>query len=502
MNNHPAENEAVGAVAIQAGTGAPAASQLITLDPAKYVAEVFKPFNDKLAALKAEADAITPDASTTAGMDVCIKYRAAFRDDVRIAGEKARADRKAPILQIGKLLDTKYRDLLEAVAPYEAKFHNAIEAEKQRKEELKAAEKAREEQIRLRLVAIRELPLGAIGKASANIDAMIAALDADEPGEDFGVMLDAAKEAHAESMAKLVTARDAAVAAEEEAARIAADRAELQKMRDEAAERKRLADIEAERIAAAQKAEADRLAALAAEQQAAALREREAAAARLKAEADAQAEKNRLAQAEIDRQLAEIAATKAAAEAAQRRADAERQAAEAKAAAERQAAADQAERNRVAAETKAQMEQQAATLADQRASQAAADRAAQVAQPTRESALAAANQSLAQEKAAALADQGQLTDLANAQADTAVADDLFSTGAAASAGGTSTPPALRLGQIGERLGITLTADFLTSLGFAPAATDRAAKLYHEIDFPRMCAALSRHIAAVQAKFSV
>ena len=106
MNNHPAENEAVGAVAIQAGAGAPATSQLITLDPAKYVAEVFKPFNDKLAVLKLEADTITPDASTTAGMDVCIKYRAAFRDDVRIAGEKARADRKAPILQIGKLLDT------------------------------------------------------------------------------------------------------------------------------------------------------------------------------------------------------------------------------------------------------------------------------------------------------------------------------------------------------------------------------------------------------------
>ncbi|SDF79702.1 MULTISPECIES: hypothetical protein [unclassified Duganella] len=355
MNNHPAENEAVGAVAIQAGAGVPAASQLITLDPAKYVAEVFKPFNDKLAALKLEADAITPDASTTAGMDVCIKYRAAFRDDVRIAGEKARADRKAPILQIGKLLDTRYRDLVEAVAPYEAKFHNAIEAEKKRKEELKAAEAARQEELRQRLVAIRELPLQAIGKTSAEIGAMLTALDADEPGDDFGTLLDAAKLAHADAIAKLTVAQTAAAAGEAEAKRIAAERAELQQLREAAAERKRLADAEADRIAAEQKAEADRLAALAAEQEAAALREREEAAAKLKAEADAQAEKNRLAQAEIDRQLAELAAAKAAA-------DAERAAEETRKAAEEKAASEKAERDRVNAATKAQLDQKAAAV--------------------------------------------------------------------------------------------------------------------------------------------
>jgi len=484
MNNHPAENEAVGAVAIQADTGAPATSQLITLDPAKYVAEVFKPFNDKLEALKVEADAITPDASTTAGMDVCIKYRAAFRDDVRIAGEKARADRKAPILQIGKLLDTKYRDLLEAVAPYEAKFHNAIEAEKKRKEELKAAEAARAEQIRLRVVAIRELPLQAVGQSAEVIVKMLAALEADEPDDTFGAMLDAAKTARTEVLAKLAALHVTATQTEAEAARIAAERAELAQLREAAAERQRQAQAEAERVAAAQKAEADRLAALAAEQEAAALREREAAAARLKAEADAQAEANRVAQAEIDRQRTELDAARAAADA------------------ERQAAADQAERDRVAAATKAQMEQQAAAVAAQRTARAEADRVAQQEHHTRGSALAAAHQSLAQEKAAALADQGQLTDLANAQTGTAVADDLFSTGSAASASDATTAPALRLGQIGERLGISLTADFLSSLGFAPVATDRAAKLYHEADFPRMCAALSRHIATVQAKYSV
>lgn len=63
------------------------------------------------------------------------------------------------------------------------------------------------------------------------------------------------------------------------------------------------------------------------------------------------------------------------------------------------------------------------------------------------------------------------------------------------------PPTLRLGQISERLGFTVTADFLLSLGFAHSGTDKAAKLFHEVEFPRICAALQRHIAAVQAKFT-
>lgn len=62
-----------------------------------------------------------------------------------------------------------------------------------------------------------------------------------------------------------------------------------------------------------------------------------------------------------------------------------------------------------------------------------------------------------------------------------------------------TAPSLKLGQIGERLGFVLTADFLKVLGFEPAATDRASKLYHEADFPHICAALVRHIEGVQAK---
>lgn len=57
----------------------------------------------------------------------------------------------------------------------------------------------------------------------------------------------------------------------------------------------------------------------------------------------------------------------------------------------------------------------------------------------------------------------------------------------------SAPPTLKLGQISDRLGFTVTADFLLSLGFAHSATDKAAKLYHEREFAHICRALIRHI---------
>lgn len=60
-------------------------------------------------------------------------------------------------------------------------------------------------------------------------------------------------------------------------------------------------------------------------------------------------------------------------------------------------------------------------------------------------------------------------------------------------------PTLRLGQITDRLGFPLTSQFIGSLGFEPAERVKAAMLYHERDFPSICAALIRHISAAQAK---
>ena len=61
------------------------------------------------------------------------------------------------------------------------------------------------------------------------------------------------------------------------------------------------------------------------------------------------------------------------------------------------------------------------------------------------------------------------------------------------------PPTLRLGQIGERLGFALTAEFLKTLGFEHATRDKSALLFHESDFAHICAALVNHINRIQAK---
>jgi len=57
-------------------------------------------------------------------------------------------------------------------------------------------------------------------------------------------------------------------------------------------------------------------------------------------------------------------------------------------------------------------------------------------------------------------------------------------------------PTLTLGKIGVRLGFSLTADFLRSIGFEPAGRERAAVLYNESDWQAICAALIAHIEHV------
>ncbi len=70
---------------------------------------------------------------------------------------------------------------------------------------------------------------------------------------------------------------------------------------------------------------------------------------------------------------------------------------------------------------------------------------------------------------------------------------------AAPAPAATSEPTLKLGEIGERLGFTLTADFLKVLGYE-ATTVKAAKLFHEEDFPAICQALINHISEVADQF--
>lgn len=239
---------------------------LITIDPQQYVTAVFAPFRTKLEAAKAAADAATFDITTTVGMKVATEQRANFRD-LRVSAEKTRQERKAPILQIGRLLDSSYKDLETEITPFEERFDKAIKAEEKRKADEKAERErlAREriEAIRKRISEIRESPVRAIGATAEGIKQLIQTITAIEIDGSFGEFAEEAALAKQESLEKLELALTAAQQQEAERERLKAEREQLERKEAEArklreAEEARLA--EERRQLDAQRAEQDRLA--------------------------------------------------------------------------------------------------------------------------------------------------------------------------------------------------------------------------------------------------
>ena len=237
-----------------------------------------------------------------------------LRTGIKAVGEAARKD----ATDFSKAVIAKEKDLIALITPEENRvfelrdaYDTKVEAEKQA---AIARERERITAIQADIAAIHDTPLELVGKSAADTQAAaatVAAIVVDKAR--FAEFEKDAAKVVAEVSAKLASLHAAALADEEEAARIAAERAELAQLREAAAEARRIAQVEAERIAAERQAEDDRRAALVAEQEAEALRQREAQAAELKKQADAQAEQNRLEQAEIARQRQELLDMQAAA---------------------------------------------------------------------------------------------------------------------------------------------------------------------------------------------
>lgn len=227
------------------------------------------------------------------------------------------------------------------------------EAEQARKDALIAAERERVESIQRAIQALRDMPLQAVGKSSAEISAIIGGMAGAEPGESFEEFVDEAKLARFEALEKLAAAEtvqrgieceaesrrqaEARAAAEAEEKRLA----EIARLEAERAENARVA-AENARQAAEMAAERQRLADAAAAQQAAAAqaqREADAKAAAARAEQDRIASEQ---QAKIDAQAAVLA-------------EQERQLAERQAAADARDAAAELDRQREAAHPEALM---------------------------------------------------------------------------------------------------------------------------------------------------
>ncbi len=219
--------------------------QLLTIEPKKYVELVFEPFAKQLEDAKVLAAKIEEfDVTTTAGMATAVKYRALFRD-IRVSSEKARKERKAPVLEIGKLLDSRYKAIEAEIEPFESRFDKAIKAEEARKDAEREAkiqvELAHVAELQQRVAELRGNPALSAQNDSTLIAEHIGDLEKIQVDDSFQEFRQQAEDAKAAGLSRLREIHTAAVAREAEQERIRVEREELARLRAEQAERERKA---------------------------------------------------------------------------------------------------------------------------------------------------------------------------------------------------------------------------------------------------------------------
>lgn len=276
-----------------------------------------------LALLRQRLAGVVYDVTTTAGMAAARKDRAEVRD-LRTSLEKERVRIKAPALERCKLIDAEAKTITAELEALEDPIDAQIKAEERRKEEEKQAkinaEFARVEAIQTALHELHMLA-GVTGKPSTFIASRLDEVKAMTLDPlVFQEQMPQAQIARMQVIDKLTMALGAQQHAEAEAAKVAAERAELEQLRE--LQRQQKAKDEAA-AAALRKAEEDKLRAEREAQRAEQARQdaeakakrdeadRAAAAERAKAQAEHEAEMRRQREAaEEARRLAEEAAAK------------------------------------------------------------------------------------------------------------------------------------------------------------------------------------------------
>lgn len=247
-----------------------------------------------LAELEGRMVNVVHDVTTGKGMAAAKKDVAELRG-LWVALEDRRKAIKAPALERCRLIDAEAKQLESRLKDLAEPIKAQIDAEERRKEHEKAAkeqaERERVQAIHDRFNAIKALPLAAVGKTAAQIKDLIAAAERTDvafTGQDADTNGAAAAYELRLAIAGLRAALDAQLLADQEAQKIAAERAELERLRKVAAEQQaeldRQAEAERERLAeAARQEEAAARTARAAEELAA-RQAREAEQARIDAE--------------------------------------------------------------------------------------------------------------------------------------------------------------------------------------------------------------------------
>jgi colicin import membrane protein len=260
-----------------------------------------------LADLASRYKGVVYDMTTKEGLAAAKTGRNELRG-YRTSLEAKRVEIKAPALERCRLIDAEAKRItaeLEALEnPIAAQIkieEDRIAAEKAAKE---AAERKRMEEIQARMNAMRELPIAAFNCSAEQIQEYVKALEAQEiNAEQFGDFVPEAQALKVTTLATIKQTLETKMANEAEAARLKAQREELERAQAEQAAR----DAESAR----QREEAERASRLKIEEE-----QRQARAA-----IEEQERAARLAREEEERQARAAREAKEAAERAEREAD-------------------------------------------------------------------------------------------------------------------------------------------------------------------------------------
>lgn len=208
----------------------------------------YRPIEAALAELRNQYQGVVFQVSTKEGDKLA---RDARRELVglRTSVEAKRVDLKAPVLELGKMIDGEAKRLTAEIEALEKPIDQQIKAEEKRKAEEKAvreaaekaereakekAEKARIDAIQAKIKAIADKPIECLGKKPLDIENAINQVEfmpvTDIEFEEF--VIDAS-EARMKTVAKLREMHAQAVHAEEEDKRLAAERQEMERQRQE-----------------------------------------------------------------------------------------------------------------------------------------------------------------------------------------------------------------------------------------------------------------------------
>lgn len=212
--------------------------------------EEYRPTEAALVELRSRFDAVVFDVSTKKGMEEAKKGRAELRD-LRVSLEKTRKAIKEPALRRCQDIDSEARRITTALSALEDPIDAQIKAEEQRKEDERRAAEQRErervEGIRSRIAAFNDEVGKVVGQPSAVIRAKLDRLRSVQvTAEVFAEFLEDAQAAHDAAARAVSDHLERQLAHEAEQVKIAQERAELERLRAEAAERER---AEAERRA-------------------------------------------------------------------------------------------------------------------------------------------------------------------------------------------------------------------------------------------------------------